>query len=308
MTIHTGLPDNKHRKYGGAYSVYDRHTVFIRDAALRSYKQPSDIKQLDAIKHEFFETYLEWFPSVHDLHGIEDFTETCYTQGTAESFLYFHLKYKDKRRLRIAKGEYFFHQMMKNLYYDEFEWLEDGPIEKNDAVLISCPFSDTGGIPEGLPYILNRCTDLGVPVLLDLAYINLTDNFVLDLSYPCIEYVTTSLSKCFPVEFHRIGLRLQRTRDEDQLYVYNEDGYGYLNFMSMYLGTQMMQSVEPNFVYKKYREKQLEECKRMSLAPSPCVYFGIDEENLYPVYNRGRDTNRLCFTRLWDGRAEGFEE
>ena len=30
--------------------------------------------------------------------------------------------------------------------------------------------------------------------------------------------------------------------------------------------------------------------------------FGIDKLNQYPQYNRGNDTNRLCFSRIWDGR------
>ena len=32
------------------------------------------------------------------------------------------------------------------------------------------------------------------------------------------------------------------------------------------------------------------------------LYFGIDKLNQYPTYNRGNDTNRLCFSRVWDGR------
>lgn len=304
---HTGLPDNKKRKYGGAYSVYDQLTVKVRDEIISNYRQPKDV---DAVKHQFFSKYMEWMPSTHNLKGIEDFTEACFTQGTAESFLYFHLKYKDTKRLRIAKGEYFFHQMMKNMYYKDFKWLEDGVIEENDAVLLSVPFSDTGGVPDYLDNILIRCTELGVPVFIDLAYINLAIDIDIDLTYPCIEYVSTSLSKVFPVEFHRIGLRLQRKKDksEDQLYVYNSDGYGYLNFMSMNLGLELMKTFKADHIYRQYKPAQDELCEKMGLVPSRCVYFGIDHNNKYPVYNRGRETNRLCFSRVWDGRAEGYEE
>jgi hypothetical protein len=299
------LPDNKKRKYGGAYSLYDKNTVSTRDHIIQTYSQPKDV---DSLKHEYFEKYTQWMPSSHNLHGIEKYNNLCFTQGTAESFLYFHLKYKDKKRLRILKGEYFFHQMMKNMYYNEFKWLEDGPIEANDAVLISFPFSDTGNEPERLSHILSTCTTLKVPVFLDLAYINLAKGLSLDLTYPCIEYISTSLSKVFPIEFHRVGLRLQRKRDEDQLYVYNEDGYGYLNFMSMHLGLEMMKAFQPTYIFDKYRQKQIDMCSEMNLLVSDCVYFGIDADNKYSVYNRGRDTNRLCFTRIWDGRGKELSE
>jgi hypothetical protein len=122
LVKHTGLPDNKKRKYGGAYSLYDKNTVSTRDHIIQTYSQPKDV---DSLKHEYFEKYTQWMPSTHNLNGIEKYNNLCFTQGTAESFLYFHLKYKDKKRLRISKGEYFFHQMMKNMYYNEFKWLEE---------------------------------------------------------------------------------------------------------------------------------------------------------------------------------------
>ena len=44
----------------------------------------------------------------------------------------YYLRYKTHRRLRLAKGEYFFHQMMKGLWFtgERFSWLEDGPIQR----------------------------------------------------------------------------------------------------------------------------------------------------------------------------------
>ena len=31
-------------------------------------------------------------------------------------------------------------------------------------------------------------------------------------------------------------------------------------------------------------------------------HFTIDTKNKYPEYSRGLETNRLCFSRVWDGR------
>ena len=57
-----------------------------------------------------------------------------------------------------------------------------------------------------------------------------------------------------------------------------------------------------NYIYDKYRDAQDYYCKNYNVEVSPCVYFGIDKLNQYPTYNRGNDTNRLCFSRIWDGR------
>ena len=57
-----------------------------------------------------------------------------------------------------------------------------------------------------------------------------------------------------------------------------------------------------NYIYNKYKEPQTILCDRHDLEPSPCVYFGIDTQNKFPEYNRGNDTNRLCFSRIWSPR------
>ena len=102
-------------------------------------------------------------------------------------------------------------------------------IKKDDVVVLSVPFSDTGASPEYWDDLLRQCTRHNVPVMLDLAYVNLATDFYLDLNHACIEYVVTSLSKVFPLELHRVGLRLQRKKFEAQLYVINEPNYDYIN-------------------------------------------------------------------------------
>tara|TARA_A100001201_G_C4093027_1_gene202784 strand:+ start:977 stop:1933 length:957 start_codon:yes stop_codon:yes gene_type:complete len=302
MTYLTNLPDNKQKPFGGAYSVYDEETVWARDNLIKEY--PSSFWSDEYIKQNYFETYKDWMGSTNNLYKLEDFTEACFTQGTTEAFYQFYIRYRN-RRLRLFKGEYFFHQMMSRLYFkDNFAWLDEEDIDENDVVLISCPFSDTGDTHILHDLILNQCEKKNVPVMLDLAYINLTVNHSVDLSLNCIKYVVTSLSKVFPVELHRIGLRLQREEDkfEDQLYVINEPGYNYLNVQSMFVGLKLMKLFPADYIYNKYQEKQKDACKEYNLSKSPCVYFGLDLDNNYKEYNRGNETNRLCFSRIWDKR------
>ena len=195
--------------------------------------------------------------------------------------------------------------MMKALWYDNnFVWLEDEPIKEGDVVLLSVPFADTGAVPNALEKILCDCDRLKVPVMLDLAYINLAVDMSFDLSHPCIEYVVSSLSKVFPIENHRVGIRLQKEPFEDQIYVINEYNYNYINLLSAYLGTAMMKKFSADYVFNKYHEKQLAMCKKLDLVPSYCVYFGLDYTGRFKQYNRGGNGNRLCFSRIWDGRKE----
>jgi hypothetical protein len=64
----------------------------------------------------------------------------------------------------------------------------------------------------------------------------------------------------------------------------------------------MMQKFDADYIPLKYKDKQIEICKELNVEPSSCVIFGIDHNDKFNEYNRGRDTNRLCFSMIWDGR------
>lgn len=300
MIRYTNLPDNKDKPFGGAYSVYDENTIYQRDYLVQKYAVNNF--DFESLKQEYFNVFKDFLSLPHKLHGLEKYKHLCFTQGTTESFSHFYIRFNNKR-LRLAKGEYFYHQMTKALYYsNRFAWLEDEELREGDALVISAPFSDTCEIYPNLENILSECDNKNIPVLLDLAYINLATGLEIDLNHSCIEYLVSSLSKVFPVENYRIGIRLQKTMFEDPLYVINEVNYNYINMLSVYLGTEMMKKFEPDYIFNKYRQKQIDLCKRLNVEPTSCVYFGLDKNNNYPEYNRGREYNRLCFSRIWDGR------
>lgn len=298
----TGIPNLKVKPYGGSFAT--------KDAILCEYKKELIVKYAhetinpDDLKNEFCNYFRDWMSSTHKFKGIEDYNIACFSQGTTESFNHFYLRFLNKKRIRIAKGEYFFHSMLTNLYGEDgkFAWLHEDALKQGDVLLVSCPFGDTGNIFPDLENILCTCDDLDIPVFLDFAYLNLAIDFEIDLTHKCIYYISSSLSKVFPVYEHRIGVRFQKVFREDYLSVINEPDYHYTNLMSMYLGLNMMKKFPADWLYKNYKEKQLEMCDHMDLVPSSCVTLGLDYKNKYKEYNRGSiDSNRLCFSRIWDG-------
>jgi hypothetical protein len=300
------VPNLKSKPFGGAWSIHDNVCAEYIDEMIKEF--PSNLINRNYAKHEFFDTYMDWLPKYHNLSGFEKYGEYCFTNGTTESFVNFYLRYRGVKRLRVAKGDYFYHQMTQRLFFNErgkFAWLEDSPLKSGDLLVISCPFSDTGDLYPDLEAILNRCDQLYIPVMLDLAYINISENMTINLEHDCIEYIVSSLSKTFPLEHHRIGIRLQKTKFEDPLYVINEDDYNYLNMMSIFLGSKLMQEFPSNYITQKYLDAQDYWCDKLDVTPSPCVIFGIDKKNKYPEYNRGvENSNRLCFSRIWDERIQ----
>jgi alanine-alpha-ketoisovalerate/valine-pyruvate aminotransferase len=204
--------------------------------------------------------------------------------------------------LRLLKGEYFYHQIQARLLFkDRFEWLDKDTLAKGDVVVMSCPFSDTGNVPDNLDDILTVCDRLDVPVMLDMAYISMSDIKHLDLSHQCIKVLTTSLSKIFPVEQHRIGLRMRREFKDDTLVAYNQNQY--VNRHSVNIGNHMIKTFSNDWLVDRYKQRQQDLCRRLEVVPSSCVIFGIDHDHHFNEYNRGGASNRLCFSKVFDGRS-----
>ncbi len=280
------LPHLKEKRYGGAWSIYDEESLNFR----------LQQKHIQGDPIEFLNDYKDWI----NQKDFDLFPHLSFSQGTTETFDKFYLKHHT-RRLRILKGEYFYHQIASRNYFSGVTWIDEEPLEVNDVVIMSCPFSDTGNIPVGFYNILGKCDEKKIPVLLDLAYINLTD-LQLNLNFDCIETVTTSMSKVFPLEYDRIGIRLDKTLYDDTMVAYNQNKY--INLYSIGYGQQFIGKFDNKWLLNKYRSKQKKMCDELDVEPSSSVIFGIDTKNLYDEYNRGGNTNRLCFSKIWDNRVK----
>ena len=305
--VHTGIKDLKKKPFGGAWSIHDSPVIQYRDQAIRQFLKDQSSLNHDTVKNEYFQTFKEWMFSTHNVQGHQQYDQICYTHGTTESFSQFYIRYRNAKRLRIKKGDYFYHSMMQKLWYgDKFAWLDDDEIREGDVVALSVPFSQTGDVPGNLEHMLNECDKKSVPVLLDMAYLNIAKGLDINLEHTCIEYITSSLSKVFPLELSRVGIRLQKKKFEDQLYVINEDGYNYINLQNCYVATKMMKQFPADYIYDKYLPKQKEYCEELDLVPSKCVIFGLDYKEQHTQYKRREDDKeaRLCFSRVWDGRIK----
>jgi len=251
--VHTGIKDLKKKPFGGAWSIHDSKVVEYRDQAIRQFLKDQSSLNHDTVKNEYFQTFKEWMFSTHNVKGHEQYDQICYTHGTTETFSQFYIRYRNAKRLRIKKGDYFYHSMMQKLWYgSRFAWLDEDEIREGDVLAVSVPFSQTGDVPENLENILKECDNKSVPVLLDMAYLNIAKGLDINLNHSCIEYITSSLSKVFPLELSRVGIRLQRKKFEDQLYVINEDGYNYINLQNCYVATKLMKQFPADYIYDKY--------------------------------------------------------
>lgn len=248
------------------------------------------------IHEQFIQSYRKWIMSSTFVFGLEQFAVSTYSNGTTESFDKFYLKHH-LRRFRCFKGEYMYHPASGRNYCPSWKFLEDDKLDKNDAVVVSYPFSDTGEEHPKMKLILDQCFLLGIPVLIDCAFFGLTGKSIIDISHPAINAVTFSLSKFLPVSHLRIGIRFTKIDDDDTLLISHK--HGYVNRLGAGVGLKIFENYRPDYNYTKYKELQEKFCTQLGIRPSKSVIFGIDEHNKYPEYSRGATSNRLCFSKYF---------
>lgn len=287
LDIKHALPNLKDKPYGGASNVDNPLLLTFVADNFDAHAQP-DIKQ-------FMNDYKSWACSAHTIHGIDQYNYLGYANGTTEVFDKFYVRH-NQRRLRLFRGEYFYHMIMGRNCAD-FAWIDEEPLDANDFMVISMPFSDTGSIPYGYQDTMERCEELGIPVCIDMAYLNISKRSNFNLDFECIETVATSLSKVFPVQHLRIGLRMNRHDIDDGINAYTNNMIPYVNTASIDIGHKLIKNYSNDWVWKQYHNQQYDMCSKLGVAPSNCVIFGIDHHGTYQEYNRGRKTNRLCFSK-----------
>ena len=187
-----------------------------------------------------------------------------------------------------------YHGASWKMYFPNWCYLNDHDLNSNDAVVISLPFSDTGNVHVDTQTILDRCTELGIPVLIDCAFVGICANIDFDFDQPCITDIVFSLSKTFPVANLRIGMRLTRIDDDDSLLVHKKTNY--TNRLGAAVGLDLIQEFSVDYTHERWHKQQLNFCTQLGIIPSKSVIFGLGD-HLYQQYNRGNLTNRMCMSR-----------
>lgn len=256
-----------------------------------------------SIHNNFLDRYVSWIKSTakNTVQALDQYSIKAVSQGTTESFDKFYLKHH-QRRFRCFRGEYMYHTASwKNIFSATWKYLEDDEIDKNDAVVISLPFSDTGNRHNNMDTVLEQCCQLGVPVLIDCAFFGICQGLDFDFSWPCITDITFSLSKTLPIAHARIGMRLSRVDDDDSLLVHHK--IGYVNRLACGLGIELLDRWGPDHNCETWTDIQQQFCKQLNIVPSNSVVFGIDTQQHFTQYNRGGPTNRLWFGNyMYDGK------
>lgn len=269
----------------------------IKDSLVRNHITHF-LKQLDmdSVNHlqykEYDECFRDWIVSTkHTFKGIELLQHSAFSNGTGSAFGEFISRYPG-RRVRASNSEFVMARIIAKAYGRNFKEIEEDEITENDLVILSMPFCGNGGKHSQQETILQKADALNVPVMIDGAYIGISEGMDFDFTHPCIKDFTVSLSKVFDVMNLRIGIRFSKDKLDDGLSCGILAG-DIFNKMSATLGINLMQEFEGTYILEKYKQKYLDYCKQFNLTPTNTLTLALGDKILHKEFMRG-DYARIC--------------
>lgn len=285
----------------GGYAIQDAHiTNELEDFCRSTYEWLGFFAADGVTEHSklFIAEFNKWIRSskLNNIQGLDAFPHVTQTNGTSEAFSMFMQRHSD-RRFKFYKGDFMMHKVASNNIGATWKWIHSQEeVTVGDAVIVSCPFSDTGSKLKDLDMLLEACSKLKVPVLIDMAYFGMCYNIDIDLDMPCIEEVTFSLGKTFPIIGARAGIRLQREVIDDAVLFANQ--HGIVNNFGAMVGQFAMEAWGPDYIPNKYMKDQLLVCNRLEVKPTNCIIFALSNKEEHKQFNRGNELTRLCISKL----------
>ena len=253
----------------------------------------------DANEDEFISSYIKWIDSSNNfkIFGL-DKLYAYITDGITDAFNNFHLTYPTRETIVMA-GEYPQHKRMgattmeKSIYIRSRSFFDLG----GSKFIVSYPFSATGTVPEHFEDLMGICSERNIPVFLDCAFHGISNVEPIDISaYECIKFVGFSLSKTFATGIHgRLGICFTKEEQSHSPMCINTE-WKYFNHTSINLHNILIQNFSADYIYNKYRKKQVTLCNNLNITPSDTVIFGITNNAEWDEYKRNKTINRICLS------------
>jgi hypothetical protein len=243
----------------------------------------------------YINTFIEWLQdSKHNtITGFDKYPHKSYCIGAIDGIQSFIHRHCTSRRIRYSEAEFIGSKVISNHASAKSEHLENDIIRLDDAVVVSFPFSGNGGIYNGYTNLLNECTRLNVPVLLDLSYYGISYGLDFNLDHNCVTDVVFSLSKPMAATQLRLGMRLTKEHHDDMVQV-NSDLKIY-NRIAVQTGIELLKEFSHEYLVNKYINKQIEICGSYDITPTPTLTLALGDARHAEFYRNG--FHRICITK-----------
>tara|TARA_B100000902_G_scaffold29489_1_gene35439 strand:+ start:1495 stop:2403 length:909 start_codon:yes stop_codon:yes gene_type:complete len=236
---------------------------------------PTDIpKYID----EYVDRFPKWIMSskLNTVKGLDTFPNHVVTHGTSQAMDWWHYWCEwNNLTCKVFRGEYPYH---KDLRQGACPFIEEHPLQKGDALLISLPFSGNGGTHERMQEAFDTCDKLGIPVFIDACWFGCCSGLDFDFARDCIQAVAFSTTKSLKTDAWRNGMIFSKHRVGGIQKLYE---WRWLSSFNLAIGLHQMEKFSPDYMYTKYSGIYDNVCEKLELKPTNTIFIALGEGEQY---------------------------
>ncbi len=281
MKTKTGDPQFKFEK-GGNSVWHNPFMEFIeKEEILQKY-----LNGFPMIQDEFLELYPEWINTSkkNSVVGMNNFKYKAISVGCTQALDWFHLyAAQNGLILKLFRGEYPYNRDIGLFNYQKQMINEYEELKEGDALILSYPFSGYGNKHEQYEYIMEHCTNLNIPVLIDCAWLGSAKDMHIMLDYDCIYGVAFSLSKSLSCGNWRSGMFL--TNDERCSMVLCTE-WNHQVHLNTWICYNLIQNFGPDSLQETFNKYQQKVCRDYKLIPTNTVHICLSYDEKWKDYHR----------------------
>lgn len=202
------------------------------------------------------------------------------TINTVYEFLYTH---KD-RTPTVFNGDFWYYEKIIKNKIDTADQLNP-----NDVLIISFPFFKDFKVKKDMDDILEKCSAIGVPVLLDCIWLPLINNFTKLKNADAVEVITQSITKTLPLSATKGGIVFKR-----KPLTYVEVIYPIGNKLGSWVFDKYINEQGYFYIRDSHRELQSKWCNILGIQPHDMVYVGsCNDDSFLKKYSIGHGDGNL---------------
>lgn len=252
-----------------------------------------DASALPEAQDSWLIEYPEWIASskLNSFRGldIDKFPHRVVSLGTTQAFDWWHFMIASRgQRLRVFKGEYPYHRDVA-YHWEHTQYIENAPLQKGDAVIISIPFSGTGDKPARWKWLVKECEDKDIPIYVDCAWFGCCEDMEAKLAHAPVQAVAFSTTKGLSCGNWRAGMVFTR-EDYSSLHLQTEWHHGI--HLNVSIGLELIRNFSPDTVPNTYSKWANKVCEHYGLERSKTVHIAKGDDS-WSDYSRDGTYNRI---------------
>lgn len=243
----------------------------------------------------FLAIYPDWINTskLNHVKGLEVFDHKLVSLGTTQALDWWHYFCRaNNLRLRMFRGEYPYNRdvLLEGQWTWE-RWIDDAPLRKGDAVIVSLPFSGNGKQHKDWFELLDTCDELDIPVFVDMAWYGTCWNINVNVNRHCIKQVAFSTTKGLSCGNWRSGIVFSKW-DTGSLAVQTEWQHGI--HLNCAIANCLMEKFTPDTIVNRYKESHIAVCTHYGFETTNVAHIALaPDEKEWHHFHRDEKYNRV---------------